>query len=321
MSNFFRWVFDRQGMRSYYPHRDRAFRDYLEDVRDRAIVLTPAEEIPLLERAKRGDKEAVERLVDANLRLVIVIASRFQGKGLQMLDLIAEGNTGLLEAIKRFDIQKRNRFATYAKFWVLQKIARAIAYQGKTIRTPESAETKMQNIQKQVEEALQLGFEPTVEYLARQTGIPDEEVVEWLTLMQEPMSLSQSNSAYDPLSEVIHAPALILSSESSPPPAIFADVVHLMDRVLSDPERQVIGWLYGLTDGICYSHEEVTEKMLLSGQVKKRVFRNPEARAQRVRNPHPKPSEQSRKHIERVRQLEREALKKIRLATEKGEEV
>lgn len=287
---FFDGLFSKDAMRKRYPHYDSALHAYLRDIRDLPL-LTASGEAELLARAGKGDTKAALRLAEANVRLVVVIAARFQGRGLSMIDLISEGNIGLLEAIERFDFSKAQRLSTYAKYRILQKISRALAERASLIHTPTSTAQKMERIGRVVSEFLGRGVEPTTKEIAARTNLPLEQVVELLTLMQEPLSINQRQGEDDPLAEVIEAPALLLSSEASAPEA-FRDVIQVMGQILTQPERQVIELRFGLHDGVIYDYTEIAEKLF-------------SRRGERVG--------------ERIRQLERSALGKLRTAFEREE--
>jgi RNA polymerase primary sigma factor len=287
---FFEGLFSKDAMRKRYPHYDYALQAYLRDIRD--IPRLPAQqETELLQRAGRGDQQAKLRLVEANVKLVVVIAARFQGRGMSMIDLIAEGNIGLLEAIERFDFSKAKRLSTYAKFRVLQKISHALAERTRLIRTPTSAAQEMGHIGRVLSEFLSRGVEPTTQEIATHTGLPFERVVELLTLMQEPLSIDRPQGEDDPLVEALEAPPLLLSSEAATPSQL-ADVVQMMAQILTEPERQVLELRFGLLDGVTYDHTEIAEKLF-------------NRRRGRVG--------------ERIRQLEHSALEKLRAAFDREE--
>jgi RNA polymerase primary sigma factor len=290
---FFNALFSKSTMRKMYPHRDAALRAYLRDLGPLPL-LTAEQEAQLLRRTSQGDVEARQRLIEANLRLVIVIAARFQGRGLSMMDLIQEGNLGLLESIQRFDFTKSNsaRLSTYATYRIFHAIGRAVAERGKIIHTPYSTAQRMQEIEKVVWEFVEQGVEPTTKSIAERVSLTVEQVAELLALMQEPLSLYQEDEEHDSLSDVIVAPPLLLSNEVATP-SLLADVAQMISSVLSADELRVIEHRYGLTDeGIIYDYHEIAAKVY--GRTGKRAD-------------------------ERIRQLERSGLAKLRAAFDREE--
>ncbi|WP_029688639.1 sigma-70 family RNA polymerase sigma factor, partial [Thermoanaerobacter sp. A7A] len=153
---------------------DDPVRMYLKEI-GKIPLLTPEEEIELAKRIEQGDEEAKKRLIEANLRLVVSIAKRYVGRGMLFLDLIQEGNLGLLKAVEKFDYRKGYKFSTYATWWIRQAITRAIADQARTIRIPvHMVETINKLIRVQRQLLQELGREPTPEELAKEMGMPEE---------------------------------------------------------------------------------------------------------------------------------------------------
>jgi len=257
-SQFFDALFSRQGMRRRYPHDELSLRVYLQELRS-IPLLTAEEEKTLAVRAGNGERDAIEQLVRANLRLVVVIASYFRDRGLPLTDLIQAGNSGLLEAARRFDPQRGARFATFAKFWILQGIDHALTDQARAIRTPYNVAQLDRRIQKVVEEYLNQGVEPSLETIASCVGQPVEVVTEHLILMQEPLSIDQeSNSEVGALADTLAGPPP--GGTSIPdPPVFWQDALQSIERALSELERDVIKWRFGLDDGICYTHSEIAK--------------------------------------------------------------
>lgn len=287
---FFNRLFDRKEMRRFYPHRDSALRAYFRDIRE-IELLEPAEETRLLLQAMQGDMKVRDRLIEANLRLVVSIAARFQGCGLTMMDLIAEGNVGLMEAVERFDFSLSLRLSTYAKYWILKYISAAAAEQTKAFSMPASTAQKMEQIARAVSDLLNQGWatEPATKEIAKRVGISTEQVVELLTLMQEPSSLEWLFAGEDedtPLSDLIEAPPLLLSTEMEPP-SFLGDVITMMRRVLTEDEHEVIERRFGLFDGIVYSYHDIARDMF---------------------------QREGKRADERIKQLERSALEKLRTA-------
>ncbi|MBA2678652.1 MAG: RNA polymerase sigma factor RpoD/SigA [Ktedonobacteraceae bacterium] len=285
---FFTSLFDPEGMRMRYPHHDTALSAYLQEL-GTIPLLTPQQEAELLTKAIQGDPSASAHLVEANLRLVIAIAARFQGKGLAMLDLIQEGNLGLIEAIKRFDFSKAKRLSTYAKYWIVASISRAVTERGGSMHLPSYIGERMQKIQRVSSELLLQEREPTPERLAEHLGLPIDQVVEVLDLMQKPLSLQ---GGHDAISEHVAAPSLFLTTEITSP-ALLADVKQMISTILTPKQRLVIEARFGLNDeGIVYEYHEIAA----------RFFHRTDERADSS-----------------IRQLEKSALARLRAAFDEQE--
>jgi RNA polymerase primary sigma factor len=168
---------------------DTAYRLYLREIGE-VPLLTPEEEIELAAKIKAGDRKARDQMIKANLRLVVKIAHDYEGYGLPLLDLINEGNIGLMKAVERFDPNKGGKLSTYAAWWIKQAIKRALANQGKTIRLPVHLVDKiarMRRVAAQLEE--EFGREPTDEELAEELGIPASRVAQWRSAAIRPAQL------------------------------------------------------------------------------------------------------------------------------------
>ena len=168
---------------------DDPVRMYLKEI-GKVPLLTPEEEVALAIRMSEGDEAAKRRMAEANLRLVVSIAKRYVGRGMLFLDLIQEGNLGLIKAVEKFDYTKGYKFSTYATWWIRQSITRAIADQGRTIRIPvHMAETINRVIRCSRQLLQELGREPTPEEMAKELDMPAEKVRYTLKIAQEPVSL------------------------------------------------------------------------------------------------------------------------------------
>ena len=162
---------------------------YLKEI-GRVPLLTPEEEIELAQKMKDGDKEAKKRLAEANLRLVVSIAKRYGGRGMSFLDLIQEGNLGLIKAVEKFDYTKGFKFSTYATWWIRQSITRAIADQARTIRIPVHMVETITKVKKTSSQLLhQNGRDPSADEIAQALDMPVERVREILRIAQDPVSL------------------------------------------------------------------------------------------------------------------------------------
>ena len=168
---------------------DDSVKMYLKDI-GQVPLLTSEEEKELAEKMSQGDEEAKKRLSEANLRLVVSIAKRYVGRGMQFLDLIQEGNLGLMKAVDKFDHTKGFKFSTYATWWIRQSITRAIADQARTIRIPVHMVETINKTGRVVRQLMQtLGREPTPAEIAKEMGVPEEKVIEIQKIAQDPVSL------------------------------------------------------------------------------------------------------------------------------------
>ena len=170
-------------------NEDRGIKIYLREI-GQTPLLTPQEEVQLARRIRRGDQQARQRMITANLRLVVKIAHDYARYGLPLLDLISEGNIGLMKAVDRFDLKKGGKLSTYAAWWIKQAIRRALANQSKTIRLPAHLVDKIARMRK-VEHALmeKLGREPTTDDLAEAMGLPRRTIQQWQVVALRPTSL------------------------------------------------------------------------------------------------------------------------------------
>lgn len=233
-------------------------RMYLKEI-GKVRLLTAAEEVQLAKKIEKGDMEAKRRLVEANLRLVVSIAKKYVGRGMLFLDLIQEGNLGLIRATEKFDYKKGYKFSTYATWWIRQAITRAIADQARTIRIPvHMVETINKLIRTQRSLLQKLGREPTPKEVAKQMGISSERVREIMKISQEPVSLETPIGE----EEDSHLGDFIEDSEVEGPAnaASFTMLQEQLNEVLNtlnERERKVIQLRFGLQDGHPRTLEEV----------------------------------------------------------------
>jgi RNA polymerase primary sigma factor len=237
---------------------DDPVRMYLKEI-GRVPLLTAAEEVELAKRIEQGDEEAKKRLAEANLRLVVSIAKRYVGRGMLFLDLIQEGNLGLIKAVEKFDYRKGYKFSTYATWWIRQAITRAIADQARTIRIPvHMVETINKLIRVQRQLLQELGRDPTPEEIAQQMGITVERVREIQKVAQEPVSLETPIGE----EEDSHLGDFI-EDEDAPAPAEAAGYQLLKEQLeevldtLTNREEKVLRLRFGLNDGRARTLEEV----------------------------------------------------------------
>ena len=233
-------------------------RMYLKEI-GKVPLLSAEEEISISKRMEEGDEEAKKRLVEANLRLVVSIAKRYMGRGMSFLDLIQEGNLGLIKAVEKFDYRKGYKFSTYATWWIRQAITRAIADQARTIRIPVHMTETINKLIRVSRQLLQeLGTEPTPDEIAKEMDMPVDRVREIMKLSQEPVSLETPVGEEDDshLGD-------FLQDENAPIPADAAAFTLLREQLLevletlTEREQKVIRLRFGLDDGRARTLEEV----------------------------------------------------------------
>jgi len=262
---------------------DDPVRMYLKEI-GKIPLLSSDEEIELAKRIENGDEEAKKRLSEANLRLVVSIAKRYVGRGMLFLDLIQEGNLGLLKAVEKFDYRKGYKFSTYATWWIRQAITRAIADQARTIRIPvHMVETINKLIRVQRQLLQELGREPSPEEIAKEMDMSVEKVREIMKIAQEPVSLETPIGE----EEDSHLGDFI-PDEDAPAPAEAAAFTMLKEQLidvldtLTPREEKVLRLRFGLDDGRARTLEEVGKEF----NVTRERIRQIEAKALRkLRHP------------------------------------
>ena len=258
-------------------------RMYLKEI-GRIPLLSTEEEAEVSLAVENGDDSARNKLAESNLRLVVSIAKRYVGRGLLFLDLIQEGNIGLMKAVEKFDYGKGYKFSTYATWWIRQAITRALADQARTIRVPvHMVETinKMARIQRQM--TLELNREPTEEEIAKKMGITVDKVREVMKISQDPVSLETPIGEEDDshLGDFIKDESSLSPEEYATNEILKEEINEVLDT-LQAREKQVLELRFGLIDGTCYTLEEVGKRF----NVTRERIRQIEAKALRkLRHP------------------------------------
>ena len=262
---------------------DDPVRMYLKEI-GKIPLLTPEREAELAEKISLGDKQAKDELIEANLRLVVSIAKRHVGKGMYFLDLIQEGNLGLIKAVEKFDHSKGYKFSTYATWWIRQAITRAIADQARTIRIPVHMVETIHKVSRTTRQLLQeLGREPTTDEVADALGMTADKVREIMKIAQDPVSLEtpigeEEDSHLGDFVEDNDSPAPSDSASYSLLREQLCNILH----TLTPREEQVIKLRFGLEDGRPRTLEEVGKKF----EITRERIRQIEAKALRkLRHP------------------------------------
>ena len=258
-------------------------RMYLKEI-GRIPLLSSEEEIELAKRMEEGDEEAKKKLSEANLRLTVSIAKRYSGRGMQFLDLIQEGNLGLIKAVEKFDYRKGYKFSTYATWWIRQSITRAIADQARTIRIPVHMVETMNRVNRTSRRLLQeYGREPTPEEVAEAMNLPVERVLEISKISQEPVSLETPIGEEEDshLGDFIQDEHIPIPADEAAHTLLREQLEKVMDT-LSEREQKVLALRFGLEDGKPHTLEEVGREF----QVTRERIRQIEAKALRkLRHP------------------------------------
>lgn len=273
---------------------DDPVRMYLKEI-GKVPLLTAEEEIELAKQMEQGDNEAKKRLCEANLRLVVSIAKRYVGRGMLFLDLIQEGNLGLIKAVDKFDWRKGYKFSTYATWWIRQAITRSIADQARTIRIPvHMVETinKLIRISRQLLQ--EYGREPTPEEIASEMDISEEKVREILKIAQEPVSLETPIGEEEDshLGDFIPDDDVPAPAEAAAFSMLKEQLVEVLDT-LTDREQKVLKLRFGLDDGRARTLEEVGRRF----DVTRERIRQIEAKALRKLR-HPSRSKKLKDYLE-----------------------
>ena len=258
-------------------------RMYLKEIGN-VPLLSTEEEVALAQRVEAGDESAKKQLIEANLRLVVSIAKKYVGRGMPFLDLIQEGNMGLMKAVDKFDYSKGFKFSTYATWWIRQAITRGIADTGRTIRVPVHMVETINKTLRMTRTLLQeLGREPTPEEVADRLGVPVARVREVLKISRDPVSLDTPSGEEDDshLGDFIEDDSALSPADSAAFSMLRAELSTALES-LTDRERQVVQLRFGLIDGRARTLEEVGKEF----NVTRERIRQIEAKALRkLRHP------------------------------------
>ena len=262
---------------------DDPVRMYLKEI-GQVKLLTVEEEIELAKRVSEGDKKAKDRLTEANLRLVVSIAKKYSGRGLHILDLIQEGNTGLIRAVDKFDYTKGNKFSTYATWWIRQAITRAIADQARTIRVPvhmvEVINKATRCNRKLVQE---LGREPTLEEIAAELNLPIEKIIEANRTAADTLSLDmpvgdEEDTTIGSFVEDDNTPGPVDATSN----AMLSEALTEILGTLTEREADVLRMRFGMYDGRTHTLEEVGQ---IFGVTRERIRQIENKAIRKLRHP------------------------------------
>ena len=262
---------------------DDPVRMYLKEI-GQVKLLTAEEEIELAKRVSEGDKKAKDRLTEANLRLVVSIAKKYSGRGLHILDLIQEGNTGLIRAVDKFDYTKGNKFSTYATWWIRQAITRAIADQARTIRVPvhmvEVINKATRCNRKLVQE---LGREPTLEEIAEELNLPIEKIIEANRTAADTLSLDmpvgdEEDTTIGSFVEDDNTPGPVDATSN----AMLSEALTEILGTLTEREADVLRMRFGMYDGRTHTLEEVGQ---IFGVTRERIRQIENKAIRKLRHP------------------------------------
>ncbi len=239
---------------------DDSVKQYLKEI-GMYPLLTAEQELLLAERVTRGDMRARQRLIEANLRLVVSIAKRYSNQGLPLLDLIQEGNIGLMRATQKFDYKRGFRFSTYATWWIRQAISRAIAEHSRSIHIPVHVVELIYKIKRVARRIYQeQGIEALPEQLAAEVGLPRDRIIELLSVSEQPISLDAPMADDDEyhLADMLEDTNPIISGDQAALHQGQRDYIEQAMEVLNPRERTIIEMRYGLKDGHSLSLDEVS---------------------------------------------------------------
>jgi len=236
---------------------------YLREI-GRVPMITHEREIELAQRIERGDRDAMKQFILANLRLVVSIAKRYVGRGLTLLDLIQEGNIGLIRAVQRYDWRRGHRFSTHATWWIRQAISRAVADKGRTIRLPVYVNTALNRIRRERQRLLQeLGREPTEQELAEATGLDPIRMVELQAAPGAPVSLELpvGEDEEQELGDVLADTESASPEDIATTQTLKDEVQRVLESVLTPRERLVLQLRFGLGNGQAHPLEQVGREL------------------------------------------------------------
>lgn len=244
---------------------DDAVKQYLKEI-GMYPLLTAEQELQLAERVSRGDLRARQQLIEANLRLVVSVAKRYSSQGLPLLDMIQEGNIGLMRAAQKFDYRRGFRFSTYATWWIRQSISRAIAEHARTIHIPVHVVEFIYKIKRIARRIYQeQGIEALPEQIAAEVGLPKERIVELLSVSEQPVSLDapvaddEQYHLADALEDTSMTPTVDEISQK-----VLRDNIEQAMTILNPRERTIIEMRYGLQDGHYHTLDEVSVEFKLT---------------------------------------------------------